>query len=609
MPLFDALPWEWGVCSGREVEKDQRSCSWAELKDQMGPVPCRNLTVPPPPLSSTQKEKDDPAEPALPNRHLVDAMKGRVTNWEAVRTMAANIRSPHYKLRQFFDDCVKAFPELSLFFVGDSGDEFPQSSRLSRQTTSSGRASDDEYQRTIGALFVVYWSLRADGDGKAGFCFGVDQDWNNYDTAQIENWDMLGIEDPEKRQLFLTTMQWGLIEELVNCVCTCEERIVALLCLTAFHDIMKVELFLPSVLPEHAPYLGYAAGAKIHDHDNALAYVLEFFPEILPSFAGLPAGSQQAVLFTQSKMNFNHGHFVQAEAPPSALTSFKKHVVECAQSGQEGDDDNVALYFFHWFTDLAGAQATPLGGAEQIVLRFPQKVMLSFLWSIPCVRHLSHEDETTVMQRYLLARWQHEDGGEAPVGAHAVALLRLAVMAQAPSPAVVHQAFRKRPAPTLDILSTEMAYTGCASQLFTLGAQNATYQEQTGPAFLIYYGPALLQINRDKECLLEAALEALCDIYKVARILFPATTERVDKTVKVDIAPLKVQELDLVLEQAPRGYLWAMLQHSECEASVKLYPCGDVNEWNHTGTCYHVMEFQNVMRVLQDDSLRRTASW
>ena len=36
---------------------------------------------------------------------------------------------------------------------------------------------------------------------------------------------------------------------------------------------------------------------------------------------------------------------------------------------------DVAFYFVHWLTDLAGAEPSPLGGAEKLVLKFPHAVL------------------------------------------------------------------------------------------------------------------------------------------------------------------------------------------------------------------------------------------
>ena len=49
---------------------------------------------------------------------------------------------------------------------------------------------------------------------------------------------------------------------------------------------------------------------------------------------------------------------MQAEAPPSALLSKFKQLLE--GGGMSAAD--VAFYFVHWLTDLAGAEGTPLAG-------------------------------------------------------------------------------------------------------------------------------------------------------------------------------------------------------------------------------------------------------
>ena len=85
------------------------------------------------------------------------------------------------------------------------------------------------------------------------------------------------------------------------------ERTMAMLALTAFHDVMKVEALLPAVKPEHAPYLGFKEGDVINDHDIALGYVLDFHSHLLPSFVAMREHDQKTIRFTQSKMSFNHG--------------------------------------------------------------------------------------------------------------------------------------------------------------------------------------------------------------------------------------------------------------------------------------------------------------
>merc|ERR1719197_1643447 len=105
---------------------------------------------------------------------------------------------------------------------------------------------------------------------------------------------------------------------------------------------MKVPSMQPIVQPEHAPYQGVEAGVRINDHDLALSYVLDKFPSLLPSFDGLPADAKKGVMLTQSEMQFNHGWFVQSEAPPGMMLSKFKKVL---QAGSNRAD--IDLYFLH----------------------------------------------------------------------------------------------------------------------------------------------------------------------------------------------------------------------------------------------------------------------
>merc|ERR1719253_470189 len=129
----------------------------------------------------------------------------------------------------------------------------------------------------------------------------------------------------------------------------------------------------------------------------ALAYVLERHPEALPSFHGLGTRQQQTLKFTQGSMAYNMGWLVQAEAPPGALFSKFREVI---RSGEARPDD-IAFYFTHWLTDLAGAEPCPQEGCEKFVLKFPMKVLASFLNSFSIVQQLSERSQTAVLEDYL----------------------------------------------------------------------------------------------------------------------------------------------------------------------------------------------------------------
>lgn len=521
---------------------------------------------------------------SYPNKVLVETLKGKKADWPLIQTMAKRIFEEDYSLKQFFDDCVRAFPELALFFVPHA-------------TLTSGRPGAEEYQRTIGALFSVYWFLRLDIDGKMGFCYGADLGWAKPEVAEalvpVPKKGFFQMSPGEKRRGFLQTMDWNLLSKLVSasgCIAENEGRVCGLLALTAFHDIMKVEKLLPTVLPEHAPYFGHSAGTLIHDHDVALAYVLEHYPDVLPSYAGLPEEDKKSLLFTQSKMNFNHGWFVQAEAPPGSLASFKQVMTSGGDAITKAD---ISLYFLHWITDLAGAEACPLAGGEKLVLKFPHHVLHAFLWSIPFLELLSAEPETVVMEKYLLARWQEMGDGVPPSSnAYAVALLRLAVMAQASSVQMVQDSFELLSQEKQNILADELALTACAGQQYSFPTK------LHGPAFLIYYGPALLQLNNSDSMLLIAALTTLSHIFQTARELFPASDEHVGQMVKVEIGPLKRTTIDVLLDEReqPWGMVWAMVRHSNQEAQVKLASPSNINTWIASETQYRILDLDNYNR-------------
>ena len=84
-------------------------------------------------------------------------------------------------------------------------------------------------------------------------------------------------------------------------------------------------------------------------------------------------------------------------------------------------------------TDLAGAEPSPLGGAEKFVLKFPHAVLDSFIRSFSVLNDLAVASETEVMERYLIRTWgETPSRGPAPADEDGVAMMRLALMAQTP---------------------------------------------------------------------------------------------------------------------------------------------------------------------------------
>jgi len=537
-----------------------------------------------------------------PNAHLRRILANKRTDWKTVRKMANRIMDKDYTLAQFTQD-LAAFPELSLYLRDGVGE------------TGSGRTTDDEYQRTVCAFFAIYWLMRLDTDGRQGFCFGTDSDWNVLKESALQE-GQVAVQtrtvSPElqqrfykvdRRLAFFNNAQWGFFRRLMvdagllqetsagsrTAYKVQETRMVSLLALTAIHDIMKMENLLPTVQQEHHGYHGYAAGDVIGDHDTALCYILDHYTELLPSFKELDPAERQSVQFTQCNLCFNHGWLVQAEAPPGAIfTKFREAIAKDRRLHAGARD--VALYFVHWLTDLAGAEPTPLGGCEKFVIKFPLHVLNSFLQSFKLIEGITSSTETQVMERYLKYRWTDHVPSlkEPPEGPHAIAAMRLLCMAQANGRTVVDAFNLELPQEDKEVLSVEMARTGCAGQSFspTL-VPKEILSKPAGPAFVIYYGPAFLQALGSDSAVLR--LRILAEIYRCSRELWPESAGAVATSVHVRIDTIKGLKVAEILDVS-RGELWLVTKHNESEAFVERASHRKLNKFVRNGQKFQILD-------------------
>jgi hypothetical protein len=522
------------------------------IRDDFVGAPKRKLPAPPALYLPTSPPRNDFVIRSL--------MAGQMTDWARARHAAQSIRDPAYSLEHFFNDCMAAFPELALYTTtvaeGTSG-----------LATTSGRTGDDEFQRTIGALFAVYWLMRLDMDGAQAFAFGVAADWQPLGVGSRK--PLRPGDELRKRSHFKETTNWQLFQDVLVAAGLLKggiggtplvhswERTLAMLSLTAIHDIMKIQVLLPTVSETHGDFCGYKVGDVIDDHDVALGYVLEFLPDALPSFNGLPASQRESIKFTQSKIEYNMGWLVQGEAPPGALFSKFKSVIT---SGTAKSSD-IAFYFTHWLTDLAGAEPYPQEGCEKFVLKFPQKVLVAFLNSFQIVEGLNSKTETTVAEEYLVWRWCEIKPtlGEIPMGAGSIARMRLVIMAQSHANQILsayaslHEADRQ-------VLDEELARTGCKGQAYTRNAVR-----DAGPAFLVYYAPALLQKNGSDAL---RALQILAEVLRQGRKLWPLQRISADQVVTLQVDAIKGLEMGDILKLNPGEY-WALQRTNSKAAQVK----------------------------------------
>lgn len=527
-----------------------------------------------------------------PNTVLAHAMQNERVSWEKVVKIGSNIASPSYTLWQFNLD-LKLFPELGLYLVDDQ-DPTPTVPQIN---LASGRTRGDEYQRTVGAFFAVYWLMRLRLDGKEGFSFGVDDQWQPHKKGT----DVLRTPTPhqEKRSNFYEKCEWKFLEKLLvdaelvvrNPAHTKSAsskwripmrsgsspedgdtwevnvtRVTSLLVLTAIHDIMKIPSLLPTVQGAHEVYHGYKAGDVIGDHDHALSYVMDHYPQFLPSLNIVSEEEKRSLQFTQCELCFNLGWFVQAEAPPGAMLRMFRKFLSSDDPNKRRKQKDIALYFVHWITDLAGAEPTPLGGCEKFVLKFPLEVLNSFLASFEFVQRIATNTETEVMEEYLKARWA-ETQGTVIEGDDAIAKMRIFCMAQGNAPALL-RAFDKLSEDEREIFSLEMARTGCRDQSYSRNlAPKEAREDLKGPALLIYYGPAFLQaLGRDVPL---RRLRVLKEIYRCGRTLFPATAELREHTVTIRIDTIKSMSVADMLQAMRRGDVWVLSRHNDNEAFVE----------------------------------------
>mmetsp|Transcript_39120 Transcript_39120/g.112462 ORF Transcript_39120/g.112462 Transcript_39120/m.112462 type:complete len:1261 (-) Transcript_39120:40-3822(-) len=533
----------------------------SEIEDPNKLDPKRRIPAPSPVSPPSRRRVSTLAFGGVSSTLVEDLMAGKSCDLTRARNAARRIRDKDYSCQMFFEDCKASFPELALY-MGVAGEDGTPT------TTSSGRSADDEYQRTIGALFAVYWLMRLNTDGAQSFCFGVGNDWKP--LSKTSRSPKRSEEELAKRTNFLSQVDWSLFDDVLKAAGLLlnkkdakgdlvhdEERVLAMLVLTAIHDIMKVEALCPTVAGRRE-FSGYKTGESITDHDIALGYILENHPNALPSYAGLPQKSRDSVKFTQCNMEYNMGWLVQAEAPPGALFKKFREIIKAGQA----DPQDVAFYFTHWLTDLAGAEPCPQEGAEKFVLKFPMKVLSSFLRSFSFVQYLSHKTETQVYEDYLDWRWKmHEPSlGQAPIERGSIAKLRLVVMAQGSSD-IWLEAYNSLGSDHRLILDSEMACTGIEGQKYDRdeGGLNG------GPAFLLYYGPALLQKNASDA---RGALEVLAEVFRNARALWPADDRFAGETVTVMLDSLKEQTVQGMQQLGP-GDIWVVQRNTAKSAQVR----------------------------------------
>mmetsp|Transcript_39722 Transcript_39722/g.91648 ORF Transcript_39722/g.91648 Transcript_39722/m.91648 type:complete len:1571 (-) Transcript_39722:66-4778(-) len=485
--------------------------------------------------------------------------KSNAVDITQIAAIARQIRNKDYSVSDFRRDIDALCPEMGLYLVTNN------------RATSSGLTNQQELERTFGALFAVYWICRIDIDGREGFSMGVGDDHKTVqevpsgaglDPSELKQIPWAKMSPEQRRASFYWTFKWDLLVSIfVQAGILIESptdighshnaqkytvdaapdgRLVAMLVLTVIHDIMKNDTLCPRVTK--TAYNVYNVGDTIHDHDAALAYVIDREPSMLPSYMALSKEQQRVVRFTQSDMGFNAGWLVQGEGPPSAvLEQFKK----CISSSSCSVAD-VAFYFCHWVTDLAGAEPTPFSGSEKFAAKFPPAVLQGLLGSFGIVDKLASRTEAETYEEYLAARWSKAAPtlGPEPYGKDRIAKLRLHCMCQDETAAAETMRVWDAGLPEDDkaILLAELSATGIVGQGYSSGPIPGA---DIANPILVYYGPAWMQKASKQDALL--SLQTMAEVYRACRSKFPFVRGSASApTITVRIELLKKEEPDVV---------------------------------------------------------------
>jgi len=243
---------------------------------------------------------------------------------------------------------------------------------------------------------------------------------------------------------------------------------------------------------------------------------------------------------------------------------------------------DIAFYFAHWVTDLAGAEPIPLRGAVKFVLKFPQAVFTRLMGSMPEVQRLAASSPTQLVERFLKKEWaEMAELGGVPAGVEAIALMRLAVMSQTPKLALaVRDAFAELPTEQREMLATEMAMTGTAEPYHT------HHLPRSGPALLLYYAPHFLRhchatsgtgadadadVDAEARAAARASMACLSEVYRAARSLFGTDSTRTEDHATVYMDAIKDCDRHQIFESYAEGRCWAVVKVSQHEAKVQRF--------------------------------------
>lgn len=114
-------------------------------------------------------------------------------------------------------------------------------------------------------------------------------------------------------------------------------------------------------------------------------------------------------------------------------------------------------------------------------------------------------------------------------------------------------------------LAFEMALTGHTGECYSATPRFGGL----GPAFLVYYGPALLRQAATGE-LPTVGLRCLAEVYRAARELWPLSSGDASKCVTLRVDRLKAVETAKIVQMYEAGQVWFLKRASDKEGVIEL---------------------------------------
>jgi len=368
------------------------------------------------------------------------------------------------------------------------------------------------------------------------------------------------------------------------------ERMVTMIVLLAIDSLGEVEALQPIVQPEHDGWKGHEAGESVTQPQEALAYILECFPQSVQSYAQLSPTEQHTLCFVGCFAKINTGWLVQSEAPPGAVFgSLKEHIAATHASRHE-----VSLFLVASLARFANSR--PLRGLEVFYLRFPQHVLRKYIRSFRVSRLLAVRSATQVYERHLELCYGIDVEGmpkfdERPSVTKryckifpAIALMRLSLHVQSPSErAQLLEAYACLPPQARSVLEEEMSATGIPGEAFE--DTQASGRSAPLPAIILHRSPQFVR-HMTKSGAGLAALGILAEIYRVAREMWPRSSAShenlADYNVTVQMGELVecASAADIVaVHFSSRKMGWYLIQQDdEREAKVEQLSDDDRDE-------------------------------